>query len=313
MLGKEVLNVPANAGTSFAPYPSTRFDRWVLGRIQKFVETAPIRFVLWDGFELPSASGSPVATMLFKERSALYGWMWDPELNFGETYMSGLVEIQGDLLALLEAIYRSFTRPRRPWWLWQKSNDILRREKRPPSLRHRQRLLSSWLDEHMVYTCAYFPTPETAAGSGADCEDGSRLPKLQLKPGEHVIEAGCGWGSLALFMARQYGVMVRAFNISSEQIAYARRRAAAEGLADRVEFVQDDYRHVQGSCDAFVSVGMLEHVGAADYSTLGRVIDRSLSKSGRRVPAFHRPRQPGAAQSLDSKAHLPRRVRADAA
>ena len=116
MMGKEVLEaVPADARVSTAPYPSTRFDRWALKRIQKFVSTAPIRFVLWDGFELPVAPGVPVATMLFKERSALYGWMWDPELNFGETYMAGLVDIQGDLLELLEAIYRSFTRPRRPW------------------------------------------------------------------------------------------------------------------------------------------------------------------------------------------------------
>ena len=282
MFGKEVLNVPANAGTSIAPYPSTRFDRWVVGRIQKFVETAPIRFVLWDGFELPAPSGSPVATMFFKERSALYGWMWDPELNFGETYMSGLVEIQGDLLALLEAIYRSFTRPRRPWWLWQKSNDTLAARE---NVHHHYDIGNDfyrlWLDEEMVYTCAYFPTPQTTLEAAQIAKMDLVCRKLQLKPGEHVIEAGCGWGSLAIFMARQYGVTVRAFNISSEQIAHARRRAAAEGLADRVEFVQDDYRHVQGTCDAFVSVGMLEHVGAADYSTLGRVIDRSLSKSGR--------------------------------
>ena len=79
---------------------------------------------------------------------------------------------------------------------------------------------------------------------------------------------------------------MRAFNISSEQIAYARKRAAAEGLADRVEFIQDDYRHVQGTCDAFVSVGMLEHVGAADYPTLGRVIDRTLTKNGRGLLHF---------------------------
>src|SRR5215831_6110912 len=105
MIGKEVLNVATDPTAVLAPYPSTWLDRWVLTRIQRFVSSAPIRFVLWDGFELPTPS-EPVATMLFTQRSALYGWMWDPELNFGETYMSGLVEIQGDLLALLEAIYR---------------------------------------------------------------------------------------------------------------------------------------------------------------------------------------------------------------
>jgi cyclopropane-fatty-acyl-phospholipid synthase len=101
-----------------------------------------------------------------------------------------------------------------------------------------------------------------------------------------VIEAGCGWGSLALFMARRYGVSVRAFNISSEQIAYARNRAKAEGLADRVEFVEDDYRHVRGDYDVFVSVGMLEHVGTPDYPTLGRVIDHSLTDRGRGLLHF---------------------------
>lgn len=104
--------------------------------------------------------------------------------------------------------------------------------------------------------------------------------KLQIKPGERVIEAGCGWGSLALFMARRYGVTVRGVNISAEQIAYARNRVNDEGLADRVEFVEDDYRNVRGTYDVFVSVGMLEHVGLPDYPTLGSVIGRSLTERG---------------------------------
>src|SRR5436190_12483194 len=288
MMGKDVLDaVSADAPASNAPYPSTRFDQWALKRIQKFVMSAPIRFVLWDGFELPSQSGAPVATMLFKERTALYGWMWDPELNFGETYMSGLVEIKGDLLELLEAIYRSFTRPRRPWYLWQKSNDT---RAAMENVHHHYDIGNDfyrlWLDEEMVYTCAYFPTPEASLEEAQLAKLDLVCRKLQLKPGERVVEAGCGWGSLALFMARHYGVTVRAFNISSEQIVFARERAAAEGLSDRVEFVLDDYRHVQGSCDAFVSVGMLEHVGAADYPTLGRVMDRLLSPNGRGLLHF---------------------------
>jgi cyclopropane-fatty-acyl-phospholipid synthase len=294
MFGKEVLNVPANAGTSFAPYPSTRFDRWVLGRIQKFVETAPIRFVLWDGFELPSASGSPVATMLFKERSALYGWMWDPELNFGETYMSGLVEIQGDLLALLEAIYRSFTRPRRPWWLWQKSNDTIAARE---NVHHHYDIGNDfyrlWLDEQMVYTCAYFPTPDDTLEDAQVAKMDLVCRKLQLRAGERVVEAGCGWGSLALFMAKRYRVSVRAFNISTEQIAYARNRAREEGLGHLVEFVEDDYRSMTGQYDAFVSVGMLEHVGLADFPVLGRVINRSLTSGGRGLLHFIGRNQPG--------------------
>jgi cyclopropane-fatty-acyl-phospholipid synthase len=87
-------------------------------------------------------------------------------------------------------------------------------------------------------------------------------------------------------MAKQYGVTVRALNISAEQIAHARNRAKEDGLADRVEFVEDDYRNVRGDHDVFVSIGMLEHVGMPDYQTLGRVIDRSLTDRGRGLLHF---------------------------
>jgi cyclopropane-fatty-acyl-phospholipid synthase len=118
--------------------------------------------------------------------------------------------------------------------------------------------------------------------------------KLRVRPGERFIEAGCGWGSLALHLARRHGARVRAFNISREQLEFARARARAEGLAGQVEFVEDDYRNVSGSCDGFVSVGMLEHVGPEHYRDLGRVMGRILGADGRAFLHFigrHR-RQP---------------------
>jgi cyclopropane-fatty-acyl-phospholipid synthase len=267
---------------------STRLDRWALGRIRRAVRSAPIRFVLWDGYELPPPAGPAVATIVLRDRRTLLEWVWDPELNFGEAYMSGAVEIRGELLALLEAIYRAFgAAARRPWWLWQRSNDARAARE---NVHHHYDLGNAfyrlWLDREMVYTCAYFPTPEATLEDAQIAKMDLVCRKLRLAPGDRVLEAGCGWGSLALHMARRYGVTVRAFNISSEQIAFARDRAKAEGLADRVEFVEDDYRRVHGRYDAFVSVGMLEHVGAPDYPTLGRVIDRSLSPGGRGLLHF---------------------------
>jgi len=94
------------------------------------------------------------------------------------------------------------------------------------------------------------------------------------------VEAGCGWGALARYMARQYGVNVRAYNISHEQIVHARQRARAEGLEGQVEYVEDDYRTITGKYDVFVSVGMLEHVGPDHFQELGAVIDRSLTEQG---------------------------------
>ena len=105
--------------------------------------------------------------------------------------------------------------------------------------------------------------------------------KLQLAPGETVLEAGCGWGALALFMAKHYGVSVKAFNVSREQIAYARERARREGLSRQVSFIDDDWRNMRDRCDVFVSVGMLEHVGTANYRLLGAVMDHCLAPEGR--------------------------------
>jgi cyclopropane-fatty-acyl-phospholipid synthase len=144
----------------------------------------------------------------------------------------------------------------------------------------------------MLYTCAYFPTAETSLEEAQQAKMDLVCRKIWLRPGERVIEAGCGWGALALHMAKHYGVKVRAFNISQEQIAYARDRAAREGLAGRAEFIEDDYRNVSGECDAFVSVGMLEHVGLPDYPALGGVMDRTLAPDGRGLLHFIGRNQP---------------------
>ena len=104
--------------------------------------------------------------------------------------------------------------------------------------------------------------------------------KLALRPGQRVVEAGCGWGGLARFMAREYGAHVTAYNISHEQINYARQKALEEKLTDKVDFVEDDYRNIEGHYDVFVSVGMLEHIGIDNYRALGEVINRVLDKEG---------------------------------
>lgn len=260
---------------------STALDRWALTRIQRSVAAARLRFALWDGFEL--APVQPAAgTILFKNRRALFAVLRDSDLNFGEGYMSGAVELRGDMVPILEELYRGYgdLQPQRTWW--QAANDRLSAKS---NVHHHYDLGNDfyrlWLDRELVYTCAYFPTPDATLEDAQVAKMDLVCRKLQLQPGWRVVEAGCGWGALALFMARRYGVTVRAFNLSTEQIAYARERARHEGLGDRVEFIEDDYRNVSGQYDAFVSVGMLEHVGLPDYPTFGDVVERSLAPHGR--------------------------------
>jgi cyclopropane-fatty-acyl-phospholipid synthase len=278
---------PHAFSSEILPISSTRFDRWALRRIQQSVEGAPLRFVLWDGFELRPRADTPVATIFFKNRRALLSWVWDPDLNFGEAYMFGAVEIQGDLTGMLESVYRTLATTMRPWWRKHSANDVhAARENVHHHYDLGNEFYQLWLDRELVYTCAYFPTDAATLEDAQIAKMDLVCRKLQLKPGEKVVEAGCGWGTLALFMAERYGVSVRAFNISGEQIAYARARAKERGLADRVEFGEDDYRSVQGQHDVFVSVGMLEHVGRADYPSLSNVMDRSLGEHGRGLLHF---------------------------
>jgi cyclopropane-fatty-acyl-phospholipid synthase len=267
---------------------STPLDRWALARIRDMVATARLRFRLWDGFELLSDSGAPVGTMVFKNRRALLSWIWNPDLNFGETYMFGAIDVRGDLVAVLSEIYRALSRdtPRVLAALPAIERPASRPGQRASPLRPGKRVLRTLARSRDDDTCAYFPTPEATLEAAQIAKMDRVCRKLALRPGERVVEVGCGWGGLALYMARQFGVTVRALNISSEQVAYARDRARAERLDDRVEFVEDDSRDVRGRYDAFVSIGMLEHVGAEAYPALGAVINRSLTDHGRGLLPF---------------------------
>jgi len=265
-------------------------EKMLLTRMMRAIGNPPVKIVLWNGHEISNEGGSTTARVLIRDRGALLKLVTNPELHFGELYSAQRIEVQGNLLDFLEAVYR----------VWPSISRSKNAEKLPPPFYGTRRntlpearrnihhhydigneFYKLWLDKQMVYTCAYFASP------GANLEDAqvAKLDivcrKLRLQPGEKVVEAGCGWGALALHMARHYGVTVTAYNISAEQIAFARQRASAEGLDGRVEFIEDDYRNVRGEFDAFVSIGMLEHVGTDHYHELGAVIDRGLNESGR--------------------------------
>lgn len=265
-------------------------DKLLLTKMLRAIGDPPVQLVLWNGQAISNHRGNEVARVLIRDRGALFKLVTDPELYFGEMYSAQRIDIQGSLLDFLAAVYRV--------WPLHSQNKIGKKLLAPFYDARRNTLDGSrrnihhhydigndfyrlWLDERMVYTCAYFPEPDTSLADAQLAKFDHVCRKLCLRPGDQVVEAGCGWGSLALHMARHYGVKVTAYNISSEQIGFARQRAQAEGLDGQVEFIEDDYRNVSGEFDAFVSVGMLEHVGTDHYQELGAVIDRSLKGDGR--------------------------------
>lgn len=269
--------------------PSSGLERALLARLHHLAGAPPARLVLWDGY----ATGPETARFAIEilDRGALYRLLRSPNIGFGDLYSAGRLRVRGDLSDLLVDIYRHFERMRRAWppWLAALWRDPPRDGADLDGARdniHRHYDLGNgfyrqWLDTAaMQYTCAYFETPDMTLEQAQLAKLEHVCRKLRLQPGQQVIEAGCGWGGLARYMAKNYGVKVQAYNISSEQIAYARQRAGEEGLAGQVEYVEDDYRHISGRYDAFVAVGMLEHVGPDHYQELGQLIDRSLTEDG---------------------------------
>jgi len=266
-------------------------DRWLLSRIaRRAMGSAPARLVLWDGSEERSSQDPPAFTVVFGDRRTLFRLAMDPDHHFGDAFASGALEVRGDLVAALEAVFRAREAA-------STNRSVFRRLALPrlgssrSDIHHHYDLGNDfyrlWLDREMLYTCAYYPSPSVDLDAAQQAKMEHVCRKLALRPGETVVEAGCGWGAFALYMARRHGVTVKAYNLSREQVRYAHRRAAEEGLADRVAFIEDDYRNIRGRFDAFVSVGMLEHVGLANYRTLGAVIDRSLDdKHGRGLLHF---------------------------
>jgi cyclopropane-fatty-acyl-phospholipid synthase len=268
-------------------------ERWLLRQLHRMLGRPSICFILWDGYHVPEdpRAAAAIATMRIANRRALWRLLANPALNFGDDYSNGLIEIDGSLVEFIEALVRAVyvtgkggLRERlavnRP--IWRRRNSL---EESRDNIHHHYDLgndfYSLWLDEEMVYTCAYFPDPSVTLQAAQVAKMDHICRKLQLRAGETVVEAGCGWGALSLHMARRYGAKVTAFNISREQIEYARARARSEGLQPLVTFVEDDYRNISGRYDVFVSVGMLEHVGRDFHGDFGRVIDRSLSADGR--------------------------------
>ncbi len=271
--------------------PGRSIDSWLLTRLRAVLGDPPVEFAVKERALVGPAAEPAVARVTFANRRTLMPILADPPLRFGDAYSEGSVAIDGDLASLLETVYRSGLAAAKSGSLLRRATGALRRPHKNTLAGSRDNIhhhydignafYSLWLGRTMAYTCAYYPTEDATLDEAQVAKMDHVCRKLRLKAGESVVEAGCGWGTLALHMARNYGVRVRAFNISREQVAYARERAAREGLSGQVEYVQDDYRNISGRFDAFVSVGMLEHVGVANYETLGAVIRRALQGRGR--------------------------------
>lgn len=286
----EAVSPPRAASISMRP--AYQLERSLASLLHSTIGSPHVQIVLWDGTTVGNAEGA-VGRVCIRRPGVLWRLLVDSEITFGDAFTCGDLEIDGDLISTLTELNVGLSRvPRKsglsrlfqPWGLTgQRSGQTVAESK--ASVYHHYDIGNDfyqlWLDKQLIYTCAYYEHPDDSLDVAQVAKLNYVCRKLRLRPGETVVEAGCGWGGLALHMARHYGVTVKAYNLSREQLAYARALAESEGLTDRVEFIEDDYRSIQGRYDVFVSVGMLEHVGPRNYPVLGELMRNVLTKNGR--------------------------------
>jgi len=265
---------------------------------------------LWDGTQWPDDASRP-ATVVLKHPGALRE-MFLPatELNLAEAYLYDDFDIEGDIEAVFDL---AETLAEEVEMGWRKklrlARDLLRLpagQGRKPGRRGPARLKGQrhsierdrqaiayhydvsndfyalWLDRRMVYSCAYFQTPDDDLDTAQERKLDYICRKLRLKPGQRLLDVGCGWGGLVLHAAQHYGVEATGITLSQPQAELANERIAAAGLSDRCRVLVRDYREVDepAGYDALASVGMFEHVGEALLPTYFAQAYRLLKPGG---------------------------------
>lgn len=230
----------------------------------------------------PETFGKPGGkhlTLTFHDKKVGFDILRNPRLALGEAYMDGRLTIEdGTILDLLELIVGA-----NRWEEGGAGRKALRKGKfnlkrlfrRNDAHRSKRNvahhydlkddLYEAFLDEDRQYSCAYYTDPSNSLEQAQEDKKAHIAAKLYLQPGQRVLDIGCGWGGMALYLNRVAEVDVLGITLSEEQLKVARRRAEETGVSDRVKFELIDYRKLEGQFDRIVSVGMFEHVGAAHY------------------------------------------------
>ncbi|NEK57654.1 class I SAM-dependent methyltransferase [Geodermatophilus sabuli] len=276
----------------------------------------PVRLRGWDG-SLSGPDGAPVVAV--HSRRALRRMLWSPgQLGLGRAYVAGEIDMEDDVFATVAALRTAgrLTQDEPASGVtWRERLALLGTalrlgaigpEPAPPpeearperaGRRHSRTRDAAAIAHHydvgndfyelvlgpsMVYSCAVWATPETGLDAAQEAKLDLACRKLGLGPGSHLLDVGCGWGSLAIHAARRHGATVVGITLSEEQARMARKRVAEAGLTDRIDIRVQDYRAVDdGPFDAISSIGMAEHVGRAQMPGYAAHLSALLRPGGR--------------------------------
>jgi len=270
-------------------------DRLLEWLLRRFVRRGTLDVTTARGSRFTVGDGSePAVGIRFASVAAEVSVLLDPELKLGEAYMDGTLKVErgsiADLLALLLSQSPDGTPPHwaRPQWmlryLHRRLQQFNRRARSRRNVAHHYdldgRLYSLFLDADRQYSCAYFEQPDISLDDAQLAKKRHLAAKLMPKAQDRVLDIGCGWGGLALYLAEFCGANVTGVTLSKEQWQRATERAAERGLAGAVEFRMQDYRDVKERFQRIISVGMFEHVGVGYYDTYFRKCAELLTDDG---------------------------------
>ncbi len=253
---------------------------WLLDKMLKaLVKEGQLRVIDHDGtaYCYGDLSAEPV-TIRFADKGAAMHVAKDPRVGAGEAYMDGrlLVDPPHDIRDMVLLVMMNANRgggigapnplKRGVDWIFAKADQINLRPKASKNVVHHYDLTRQFyelfLDEDRQYTMAYFKAPDSTLERAQLDKKALIAAKLRLEPGMRLLDIGCGWGGLGLYLNRHFGVEVLGVSLAPDQVRFANERAEAAGVADKVKFQLTDYRDVSGPFDRITSVGMIEHVGA---------------------------------------------------
>lgn len=248
--------------------------------VSQIVREGSLTVTMPDGRVLRFGDGTePAVAVKVADTDTLKRIIISPELAVGEAYMDGRLTIEDDdlygfmtlgVLNIAAGNSPTFQRPLKAWrkfrgWVGQFNTAAKARKNVAHHYDLSAELYDLFLDADKQYSCAYFARPDMSLEEAQAAKKAHIAGKLLLEPDMRVLDIGCGWGGMALTLARDYGARVVGVTLSEEQLKIARARAEAEGLDSRVEFRLMDYRDIPETFDRVVSVGMFEHVGQPQY------------------------------------------------
>ena len=245
-----------------------------------------------DGSQGVYGQGSPSATWVIRSKSALRKMLSNPQLNLGETYINEEWDVEDgnlyDLVTILRSNLEQATSSVKDSPVVAALTTALRSINTIASSRRNvshhydldESLFRAFLDKNMHYSCAYFEHEDQSLEDAQNAKARHIMNKLDVSEGQEVLDIGCGWGSLALYLAENAGVRVKGVTLSTEQLRVAREEAEKRGLSNLVQFELQDYREVNETFDRVVSVGMFEHVGKNYYSTFFDQVGKCLKQGG---------------------------------